>query len=270
MKLFELIKIIILSIVQGITEILPISSSGHLIIFESLLDINNTSLSLPVFLHFGSFIAVILYYKKDLKTLFFDSFYYIFKNNKDCKSSFNLTTKIIISTFITGLFGIFFSKYIEIYFTNIFTISITFFITGILLLLISNIKGNKSLNDLTIKDAVIIGFLQLIGIIPGISRSGITISGSKICKLNNEDSFRYSYLLFIPITLCSFILELYKLFQNNCYFEFPFLFYIIGIIVSFLFTYFSLKLLSKIIKNGKLYYFSYYLFFVIIILLILG
>lgn len=260
----DLFKIILLSIVQGITEILPISSSGHLILFKYLLNIKSESLTLEIFLHIGSLFAVFFYYRKEIKEILLGTIKYIFKiEPKTNKNYFKLFLLLVLSTFITGIGGLLLNSLVKNTLSNITLLPFFFLFTSLTLFLSKKINNNtKELTDITILDALIIGLFQLIGIIPGISRSGITIVGCKTVKLNNYSSFKYSYLLFIPITFASFILELSDLLTNSISLTYPTYYYLIGIAFSSLFTYFSIILVKKVIIHNKINYFSFYLIFI--------
>lgn len=259
MIFLDLFKLIILSIIQGITEILPISSSGHLILFKTILNIEYQGLDLEIILHFGSLLAVILFYRKDLITLLKSSFLYLFSKNKiQHLYEFNLLKCLIVSTLITGIVGLLLNGFIEKYLSNIMLLPFSFLLTSILIFLFSDKTENKSLNSINLKDAIFIGLFQILGLIPGVSRSGSTIIGSKILKLDYKSSIKYSYLLFIPITLSSFILKSIEFF-NEPKLIYPFYYYIICIIIVFCLTLISLSFINKIIKKNTLKYFSYYL-----------
>ena len=255
----EIFKIIILGIIQGISEILPISSSGHLILIKHLLEIKEEGLILEIFLHLGSLFAVIIYYFKDIKILLSNSVIYLYNKDKNKKQSFNIIIFLFISTLITGLFGIFLGPFIENHLSNITYLPIFFLITSIILYFCKFNNSHKTLFNMTYIDSMIIGLTQVIGLFPGISRSGSTLLGGKLSKLDSKSTFKYSYLLFIPITLSSFLLELIKLINNHYSLNFPIYYYLIGILFSFIFTLLSMKLLKRIINKDKLYYFSYYL-----------
>ena len=256
----ELLKIILLAIIQGISEILPISSSGHLILFKYLFQLESKSLTLEIFLHFGSLIAILIYYFKDIKNIIFDSFLYVFnKEREKTKANFSLLIKLLISTLITGVVGFFFSNLVKEKLSSIKFLPIFFLLTSIILFFSNKFLSKKNIDTISIKDSIIIGFFQLIGIIPGVSRSGITMFGCRFRQIDNNSSFKYSYLLFIPISFASFILELIDLTKGKIQFNFPFYYYIISILISFIFTFLSMILLSKIIKKDKHHYFSYYL-----------
>ena len=180
-----MIEIFIFSIIQGITEFLPISSSSHLILISNYLNFENQGLSIDVSLHIGSFLAVIVYFKKDILD---------FIKNKD------LFYKIILSSIpvmITGFLLISFDLIDQI--RNIKTVGWTTLIFGFLLYFSDTFEVKKKIDDsFSYKDAFAIGALQILSLIPGVSRSGITISAARILKFKRYDSAKISFLLSIP------------------------------------------------------------------------
>lgn len=256
-----LIKKIILAIIQGLTEILPVSSSGHLLIASQLFNIDTNGLTLVIFLHFGSLIAMIIYYRKILKEMIINLFKYLLKKDRSQSSIYysKLFLCLIISSLPAAIVGFLLGDIIDNYFTNLYYIFIFLSINSVLLLFNKKLIGRKKTNELNFKDASIIGLFQCLGIFPGISRSGITILGAKSMKLNDEDAAGYSFLMFLPITLGSFIWELIGFKDNVVNLSSPSIISdLIAVIISGITTYIAIHFLLKIIKKGKLYYFSYY------------
>lgn len=268
----DLLKYILIAIVQGIAEILPISSSGHITLTSELVNIE-PSLTLSIFLHAGSLVAVIIYYANDLWKMIKYLCLYLFKKDRseDAKHYSKLVLMLIIATIPAGLIGVFLKDTIDEVFKNNIFLGIDFLITATILIIIRKLHGERKVKEMTVFDALLVGSFQAIGVLPGISRSGITISGLKTRKFNSEDSANFAFLMFIPISAGSFLMEVYDLIKNpsdfNSSLSIP---YIVGIIVSGLVTYFALKLLLKVIKKGKLWYFSIYLFILGIIVISLS
>ena len=238
-----MIEIIVLSLIQGITEFLPISSSSHLIIVSEYLEFNNKNLEIDVSLHIGSFLAVIVFFRKDV---------FNFVQNK------NLFLKILIGSLpvmIAGYLLVRFNFIDQI--RNIKVIGWTTLIFGILLYLSdrSGIK-NKISSNFTLKLALLIGFLQILSLIPGVSRSGIAITGARALKFNRYDSAKISFLLSIPILAAVSIFGLNNLVKSES-FNFSFLI-IISIIFSFLFSFITIKYFLKYIKTFSLNIFVIY------------
>jgi len=238
-----MIEIIALSLIQGITEFLPISSSSHLIIVSEYLEFNNKNLEIDVSLHIGSFLAVIVFFRKDI---------FNFVQNKD------LFLKILIGSLPVMIMGYLLVKFNFIdQIRNIKVIGWTTLIFGILLYLSdrSGIK-NKISSNFTLKLALLIGFLQILSLIPGVSRSGIAITGARALKFNRYDSAKISFLLSIPILAAVSIFGLNNLVKSES-FNFSFLI-IISIIFSFLFSFITIKYFLKYIKTFSLNIFVIY------------
>ena len=181
-----MIQIFILSIVQGITEFIPVSSSSHLVVLSKFLNFENNSLSIDVNLHLGSFLAVLFYFKKDVVG---------FVKNKD------LFKKILLSTIPVLILGFFLVHFNLIdHLRNIKIIAWTTLLFGILLYIGDKFKLNKKLKkDFTYKSAIIIGLFQMISLIPGVSRSGIVITAARMLNFNRYDSAKISFLSLIHI-----------------------------------------------------------------------
>jgi undecaprenyl-diphosphatase len=180
-----MIEIFLLSLIQGITEFLPISSSSHLIIFSNFTNFENHSLSLDVSLHIGSFLAVITYFHKDLRS---------FIKNK------SLFFKILIASLPVMLFGFFLVQTGMIdKIRNIKVIGWTTLIFGIVLYVSDKFKLKNNINiDFNYKSAIFIGLFQILSLIPGVSRSGISITGARLLNFKRFDSAKISFLLSIP------------------------------------------------------------------------
>ena len=166
---YQYIKYIILGIIQGITEPLPISSSGHIFLFKNLFEteIFNT-LNFEIISNFGSFLAILFIFKKDIIDLIKHFFTFIFNKQKrnENKAGFMYVIKMVISTIPVGISGILFNEYLESHFTSLKFLAISFLFTALMLYLVRNIKGEKDSFDITFKDALIIGLFQAITIIP--------------------------------------------------------------------------------------------------------
>lgn len=234
---------LIFGIVQGLTEFLPISSSGHILLFSKILNIKPPEILFDIVLHFGTLFAVLIYFRKLILT-----------NIKNLKLIF----LILISTISTSLIYLLFKKYFDISFESLTYLPYFFIITSIFLLfLYFKNKRTKKLENINLLDAIIIGIMQGFAIFPGISRSGFTFITSCLLGINNEDSFKYSFLLSIPAILLSGLLKTYEFIKNP--FNMNIWVLIIGIVSSFIFGIISIKLFYKFIKNRKFIFFSIYL-----------
>jgi len=267
----------LLGLLQGVTEPIPVSSSGHILILQTLLERFNQSLNidfetLAVITNFGSLIAIVIIYFNDIVKLFKDFFSYIF-NKEERKSSRNgylYSWKLVVATIPAGVFGLVATKLdlLDFLEKNIKFIGLTLIITSIFLFLIKDFKGSKDRDEITFKDAIIIGLYQMISVIPGISRSGATIVGGMFQNLKREVAFNFSFILYIPISIATSILGVKDLLELSISGS-TWVLYIIAAIIAGIFTYICTKWFAKIVKEGKLIYFSIYCFTVGLLVLIL-
>jgi len=236
------LEVLILSIVQGISEFLPVSSSAHLIVFSNIIDFSNKSLIFDVGLHLGSLLAILFYFRKELL------------NIRNDKKLFNL---LLIGSIPLILFGyIFYSTGIINSFRNLKIIAWTTLIFGLLMYFADTFKIKKKIEkDLTIKNILIIGVMQILAVIPGVSRSGITITASRFLNFDRHDSTKISFYLSIPALMGASVLSLKDVVNENV--EFNFLL-IISIILSFIFSYLTIKYFLIYTKNFSLKFFVIY------------
>ena len=256
----SLIKYIIVAIIQGLTEPLPISSSGHMYLFKSIFNTNMTSdLNFEIICNFGSFLAILFIFRKDVIKLIKDFFTYIFnKDNRDkTKNGFKYALYIIISTIPVGLSGLFLKDFIEEKLTSVKILGFAFLLTALALFIVRNIKGEKDDNDITLKDAIIIGLFQMITIMPGISRSGTVLVACLLCKLKRETALKYTFMLYFPVSVAAMGLGVKDMLvsTNISSLILP---YAIGMVIALVITLFSYEWLSNAVKKGKLVYFSIY------------
>lgn len=265
-----LIKYIILGIIQGITEPLPISSSGHLFIFKQLFktDILN-DLNFEIFLNFASFIAIFIIFWEDIVKLVSGFFKYIFDKEKRDKYiyEFKYCLLIVVGSIPVGIVGFLFKDEIETVLNRTWIVGIMFIITAISLIIVRNINGSKDDNSITFKDAIIIGLLQALALFPGLSRSGTVLVGCLLCRLNRESSLKYTFMLYLPVSVGTFILGVKDVIEVGLPTN-MLLNYIIGMVFSSIFTLLTYKIFSEYVKKGKLWKFSIYLFIVGIFVLL--
>lgn len=247
-----MIEILILSLVQGITEFLPISSSSHLIIISEFINFQEQGLSIDVSLHIGSFIAVITYFYKDI---------FNFVENK------KLLIKILFSSFPIVLVGYFLVKTNLIQeLRNIKIIGWMTLIFGILLYISDKFKLEKNIkNNLSLKYVLIIGLFQVIALIPGVSRSGITITAARLLNFKRYDSAKISFLLSIPTLAAVSIFGIKNIITSNDMF-FSTL-NLTSIFLSFLISFLTIKYFLDFIKKFSLNFFVFYRVILGIILL---
>ncbi|MCI8346927.1 MAG: undecaprenyl-diphosphate phosphatase [Bacilli bacterium] len=264
--MIELIKYALLGILQGITEPIPVSSSGHLLILQTIIEKMHQSLPinfeiLATITNFGSLIAIIILFWKEIVQLFSSFFTYFSKKEKrkSVKKDYYYCLKIILATIPAGILGLLVTKLnlLNMLEENVKFVGIMLLVTAIFLFLIKDFKGNKEKDDISFKDAGIIGICQMISIIPGISRSGATIVGGMFQNLKRETAFNFSFILYIPISIATSILGLKDLFELSISSSLWIL-YVIAAILAGIFTYIFTKWFARIVKDGKLIYFSIY------------
>ncbi|MBE6156213.1 MAG: undecaprenyl-diphosphate phosphatase [Firmicutes bacterium] len=254
----DYIKYIILGIVQGISEPLPVSSSGHIYLFKNLFNTEMfNTFNFEIISNFGSFLAILFIFRKDIIELIKNFFTFIFSKEKrnSNKNGFMYVIKMIISTIPVGITGILFNDYLESHYNSLKMLGFSFLFTALMLYIVRNIKGEKDSNGITIKDAIIIGLFQAITIIPGISRSGTVLVACLICKLKREDALKYTFMLYFPVSLGTMLLKAPELISTPTSLLLP---YLCGMVAALIITYFSYKWLSNLVKKGKLWKFSIY------------
>ena len=249
----NIIEILILSLVQGVSEFLPISSSAHLIIIETLYDFKNSSLLIDISLHLGSLTAIIFYFRKDLLNL---------KNNQQ------LLTLILIGSLPVIIAGFILYQTETIYLLrDIKIIAWTTLIFGILLFLADKNNFNKKISsDLNLKSILLIGLFQILSLIPGVSRAGITITAARILKFNRVDSSKISFLLSIPALGGASFLGLKDLINES--FELNYLVFL-AIVTSFIFSYMTVKFFLIYINKFSMNIFVIYRIIIAAILFLL-
>ena len=247
----EFIEILILSAIQGISEFLPISSSAHLIIVSSLYDLKASSLLIDISLHLGSLLAIIFFFRKDLFNL---------------KQNQKLLKLIIIGSIPLMIFGyILYSTELISYLRNIKVIAWTTLSFGIILYFADQSKINQNISsNLNIKSILLIGIFQILALIPGVSRAGITITAARFLKFNRVDSGKISFLLSIPALAGASFLGLKDL-QNETL-EINIL-TIIAVILSFLFSYVTVKYFLDYLNKFSLNIFVIYRLIIAFVLL---
>lgn len=254
------LEALILGIVQGISEFLPISSSAHLVIVQNILNINveGNTLEFEVLLHFASLLAVTIFFRKDLSQLIHGFFHYIFTKKEASRSHFKFGLLIIGATMITAILGKTFENILGNSITSVATIGVSLIVTGLFLILIEHgIKvGKRTSREMTWKDALIVGFGQALAILPGISRAGSTLVAALWCGLDKKTAVRYSFLLSIPLILGITITEIPHM--STVYYQKYLLETILAFIASFLFAIIGIKWLITMVNETKLSYFAVY------------
>lgn len=242
-----ILQALILGMVQGLTEFIPVSSSGHLVIFQQIFGLQGSPLTFDVLVHLGTLLAVFVAFWSDIAAIL--------------KRPFSrLTYLIIVGCIPAGLMGYFLQPLFEKAFQSLLVVGIGLLITGCILkyseMISHNLLNMKEIEDTTYLDALFIGVLQGIAIVPGISRSGSTIAGGLLRGLDRTFAARYSFLVAIPIILGAGLVEL-KDFSATAITG-SILPYIIGPLTAAGFGYLAIKIVLNLVRNGRLSVFSYY------------
>jgi len=257
-----------LGLVQGIAEFLPISSSGHLSILQNLLNMeysDESHLLFDVLLHLGTLISICAVYRKEIREMLSDGLDYLrMRGDTDLdepavlKPPARALLFVLVGTLPMFIALIFASSVARLFFSTLF-VGFMLLITGGLLFVSDKhiTKGNKTEKTMTIKDAIIIGCAQAVAILPGLSRSGTTISVGQACGLNGGFAVRFSLLLSIPAVLGATIVSLYKAIRDGANFSlFPI--YILGFIVAAVIGFFAIQLIRRLMAKGSFGKFAYY------------
>jgi undecaprenyl-diphosphatase len=246
----NLIEVFILAIVQGITEWLPISSSGHLAIVQQLWGLNVPVL-FDVTLHVGTLIAVLVFLRRDIANILKAVARLDFKTEEG-----KLAKLIVIGSIPTAVMGFLFKDLFESFFSNLFAVGVAFMVTGCILYTSRLARDkNKSINYF---DALLIGTAQGIALIPGVSRSGITISTGLLRRVKKEKAFQYSFLLYIPAVIGAAIGTSVTEWKNLAAAELDVFSIVLGLVIAAIVGYVFLKLLFKVVVKEKFHVFAYY------------
>lgn len=246
---------VILAVIQGFTEPLPVSSSGHLVIVKHYFDMVSENAILEIMLHAGSLFAIILFYFKDIKLLFLNNLSFIFKKETTYKDDFVFAVKLVIATLPAGIIGLLFKDAITSTLNDVKWVGWFYLITTGLLILPKLIKPSSK--PLSMIHSFIIGCSQALALLPGVSRSGSTIATSMALGIKPEEGMKFSFFMFIPIAsivILSGSIDLVRSAPDLTLW----IAYGVSIIVSFLVTYYAMRWLSYIIKKDKYHYFALY------------
>lgn len=246
----NILKYILIGFIQGITEFLPVSSSGHIVLFGSLFELDNLLL-LSVVAHIGTLFAVIFCYRKQIVELI--------------KKPFNPTNLcLIIATVPTVVMVLIFNNFLEANFSS--HVLVWGFLLSALLLAVADFKktNNKPINK---RNALYMGIAQGLALLPGISRSGATLTCGLLVGLEKQKALDFSFLMSIPVIIASAVYESFKLF--SCQLTINWLGIIIVMITSFIFGILSIKIMLKLVNKNKLIYFSFYLILLSLLILFL-
>jgi len=242
----SILEAFFLSIIQGITEWFPISSSGHLVLFQELFNIR-VSAAFDILLHAGSLIGIIFFMRRDL----YDLFKPFFKLNPSNKEE-RMLIYLMLGTFPIIVSGLLFKDFVEMFFTNILSTGVAMLINGVIIFLTKKSRPKSKLNA---SNAFLIGVSQAFAIIPGISRMGITVSTALILGLEYGEAYRFSLLLSLLSIAGGCVFSLFFKF-NNAYFEVDFL--LSSIVITAVVSVLALRFLKKYVSRQSFYKFAYY------------
>ncbi len=260
-------KSLLLGFVQGVSEFLPISSSGHLVIFSQYLNVSSAGNTLEIMLHVGTLFSVIFCFRDKIKKLFYD-FFGLFKSNY--KSHFETKNNFILLIIVASIPAVITGLFLDSFFTNLFDsilfVGVFLLLTGIVLFISTKVKiGNKEMKDLNYKDALFIGLFQSIAVIPGISRAGMSITAGLFKNYNRKTAAEWSFIMSLPVIAGAAILKIPDLLDST---NINLAFLGVGVVSSFIFGILAIKVLLKIIQSDKWKYFSYYCITIGILLVI--
>lgn len=254
--LVSLIPALLLGLLQGLTEFLPVSSSGHLVLAQSLIPgFRQPGVLFDVALHIGTLVAVCIYFWKDL----WDMALSLFSSEQaTARSSRRLLWLLIVGSVPTVIMGLLFRKQFEAMFDDVYGAGIWFIITGILLFITDRVvRQGRDLAEMGVLDALVIGFAQGLSIIPALSRSGATIAAGVFLGLERGFLVRYSFLLSIPAVAGAFVLQLVSHWHEAVQ-TFQPLAYGVGVLAAAVTGYWSIAVLLQMTRSRRLSVFAYY------------
>lgn len=266
----DIIHSFLLGVVQGLTEFLPVSSSAHLVLLPKIINFKNEflhSLTFDVLLHSGTLLAVLIYYREKIIKLLNSFFKGIFNKQERNNTEFKLSIFLISATIPALLIGAFLNDYAESKFRSPVLIALVLIVFGFFLLYADSKKNiGKDINNLTLKDALIIGCFQAIAIIPGVSRSGITITAALLLGFKRQDAAEFSFLLSIPVIFGAFVFEIPDVIKHGVYENISIL--LTGFISSFIAGFVAILFLINFVKKNS--YLPFVIYRVLLGILIIG
>ena len=234
-------KFIILGMIQGLTEFLPVSSSGHLVIAEKLFGVHDHQLLIILVCHFGTLLSMFVYFFKDIVALF---------------KKIGLIGHILLVSVITFVIAKSGEKFFESLFSSTRAVSVALCVTGVILLIASRFQnGKRSLNSIDVRDSSLLGLMQGIAVIPGISRAGMTMSALFFRKIEKDSAFKFSFLAGMPVIAGAFILQIKDAGAIPAELRGHL---ILAVVVSFITGLAALAALRSVISRAKFHWFGYY------------
>ena len=263
----------VLGIVQGTTEFLPVSSSGHLVIVSKLLNVETDKwLAFVVITHFGTLLAVVAYYRQDFARMLRSLFVWSASEpsqQTQLTAGRRLVGLLIIGTIPAALAGFLLEEQIENLFDSLPAVGIALIITGLILLAVNWLAGRKEQPNTTVVDTLLIGTAQVLALAPGISRSGTTIAAGLSRGLHRDWAPRFAFLLSAPVILGGTVFEAIRLVQNPISSQ-QLGMYLLGGLAAAISGYFAVHLVVRTVRAGNLIYFSGYCILVGIITAVVG
>ncbi len=232
-------KVVALGIVQGLTEFLPISSTGHLYIIKRVLGLSHNLLPLFVFLHLATLLAIVIFLGRDIVKVLFKK---------------KILAQLGVITLITAVIGGLINGFLTDFFENKFLVAFFLLVNGVILLSIKNISTKRNYDSITLKDSLLLGLLQGLAIFPGISRSGITICGLLKKGFKPKEAFIISFLMAIPVISGAFLLKAKSLSSL----QLPALSLGMGFFAAFISGFLALVVVKKLLASEKFSFFGYY------------
>ena len=245
-----------LAVIQGLTEFLPVSSSGHLVLFQKLMNFGTPPVLFDILLHFGTLGSILVFFRKEIIDII-----------KNLKNNQKLLTLLIVASVPAAFFGFFLSGLVENLFNSLVLVGVAWIFGGSII--VSTSKFNKkdvkeNTKEIKLGDALFIGFFQSLALFPGISRSGTTISSGLFRNLSRSQAFSFSFLLAIPAIVGATGLQIIK----ADFSEVLSLVNLLSTLIAGFIGYIALVLLKKALKNEKFYYFGFYCILLGIIVLL--
>ncbi len=248
------LQAVILGLIQGLTEFLPVSSSGHLVIFQNFFGFTEPLIQFDVMLHLGTIIAVLVAFWQEIIRLLRFPWRHDF-------------WVVIVACIPVGIFGFFLDDYVSALFSSTIAVGIALLVTGLLMFLSDRMTGYKKWKDITYKNALIIGLCQGCAIIPGLSRSGSTIFGALLCHLDRNTAARFSFIMSVPVILAAAGKSFVEAFSESGgvgivpqYF--------VGMLVAAVTGWFAIRFFIRLLEKANMKYFAYYCWLVGVALLV--
>lgn len=253
-----MLQALLLGALQGLTEFLPVSSSGHLVIMRVFFGVQDPPVLFDVLLHVSTLFVVLLVFRRRIGEIVASLYRRVRKQHQaDDEENIRLFLLVLCASAVTAVLGFGLSFVIETVRASHRVVSVFFFVTGLILISTLFTSGNKGYRRMSYWDALMVGFAQGLGVLPGISRSGITISACLVRDLDKRKAAEFSFLIFIPAIVGALALELREF--ESLFVQIDAAAIAVGCVVSFLVGLVSLFGLLAVLKRGRMYIFSIYL-----------